>query len=104
MTDETTDRPNGPPVWNIDGTALGDKFKEHLAKSKPDPEPAAPDVVPLDDALIRLLEEYRLQAESIGAQQNGALMLFVRQRDLKGKWQLAQNRRELVRTPEGQQG
>jgi hypothetical protein len=98
----TSDNLNGPPVWNIDGTALGDKFKEHLGKSEP--APAAPDVVPLDEALITLLEEYRLQAESIGAQQNGALMLFVRQRDLKGRWQLAQNRRELVRTPEGSQG
>jgi hypothetical protein len=24
----------GPPVWNIEGTALGEKFKEHLAKTK----------------------------------------------------------------------
>lgn len=25
---------NYPPVWNIEGTALGEKFKEHLEKSK----------------------------------------------------------------------
>jgi hypothetical protein len=58
------------------------------------------DAFPLDDALIRLLEDYRLQAAVISAQESGALTLFVRQHDLKGKWQLAQDRRELVRTPE----
>jgi sulfur transfer complex TusBCD TusB component (DsrH family) len=60
------------------------------------------DVYLLDDAIVKLLEEYRLQASIVGAQESGALTLFVRQHDLKGRWQLAENRRELVRTPEGQ--
>jgi hypothetical protein len=58
------------------------------------------DIFPLDEAAVRLLEEYRLQAAVIASQEAGALTLFARQHELKGKWQLAQNRRELVRTPE----
>jgi uncharacterized protein (DUF362 family) len=61
------------------------------------PEAAAQDVFPLDDALIRLLEEHRMQIEVIGAQQRGALLLFIRQHNLKGNWSVAPNGRELIR-------
>jgi hypothetical protein len=70
--------------------------------TEPEVTTTSADVYPLDDAIVKLLEEYRLQAALTGAQESGALTLFARQHDLKGKWQLAQNRRELVRTPEGQ--
>jgi hypothetical protein len=58
---------------------------------------ASADAFPLDDAIVKLLEEYRLQAAMIAAQESGALTLFARQHDLQGRWQLAENRRELVR-------
>lgn len=65
--------------------------------TEPETTTTSADVYPLDDAIVKLLEEYRLQASIVGAQESGALTLFVRQHDLKGRWQLAENRRELVR-------
>lgn len=52
---------------------------------------------PLDDALIAMLGEIRLQMQTLQAQQQGALVLFVRQHKLQGNWQVAENGRELVK-------
>ena len=52
---------------------------------------------PLDEALITMLGEIRLQMQTLQAQQQGALVLFVRQHKLQGNWQVAENGRELVK-------
>ena len=62
---------------------------------------------PLDDAMIGLLEDFgkgfaqiEKQAAELNAQQQGALVLFLRQHELKGNWRLTESRRELVRETE----
>ena len=62
---------------------------------------------PLDDALTSLLDDFakgfaqiEKQASELNAQQQGALVLFLRQHELQGNWRLAENRRELVKATE----
>lgn len=50
---------------------------------------------PLDDATIKLLEEFRTQVMLMNAQQQGALVHFIRQHELKGEWRVAVSGREL---------
>lgn len=57
-----------------------------------------PDKCPLDDAFIAIIAECRQAAQAIEAQAQGALALFLRQQGLTGRWQIAPNGRELVRT------
>ena len=59
---------------------------------------------PLDDAAIALLSEYDEQerklmiaAESLNGARTGMLTLFLRQHGLNGNWNVAPNRRELVK-------
>lgn len=56
-----------------------------------------PDTYPLDDAFIALLTEFRQAAQAVEAQAQGALLLYIRQHGLAGRWQVAPNGRELVR-------
>lgn len=60
------------------------------------------DNFPLDDATIRLLDEYRQQVMLMNAQQQGALVHFIRQHGLQGEWRVAQSGRELEKV--SQQG
>ena len=59
---------------------------------------------PLDEATIELLAEIQTALDKqiliLNSQRQGALILFVRQQKLKGNWQVAENGRELVRTPD----
>jgi len=54
---------------------------------------------PLDDASIQMLAEIGQQIQTLNAQRQGALVLFIRQHKLEGNWQVAENGRELVRAP-----
>lgn len=61
---------------------------------------------PLDDAMISVLadvkrEQQRLQQEfgMLQAQRNGALVLFLRQHELKGDWDVSEDGRELIQKP-----
>ena len=52
---------------------------------------------PLDDAAIESLAELDQQERSIGVARQAILSYFLRQQRMTGNWQLAPNRRELVR-------
>lgn len=59
---------------------------------------------PMDEALISLLgdivkarEQLQKQADMLGAQEQGALVLFIRQHKLTGNWEVAPNGRELAK-------
>ena len=54
---------------------------------------------PLDDALIQMMTEINGQMQTLNAQRQGALVLFIRQHKLQGNWQVAENGRELVKAP-----
>lgn len=63
-----------------------------------------PEIYPLDDALIAYLNEGQRELETLKARaqqvewmMNGALQYFARIHGLEGPWQLAANKRELVR-------
>ena len=60
-------------------------------------EEAEPEIVPMDDAFIDIVLECRRAAQTIEAQAQGALILFLRQHDLKGEWRIAESGRELIR-------
>jgi hypothetical protein len=53
---------------------------------------------PLDDAAIDSLAELDQQERNINVARQAILSYFLRQQKLTGNWQLAQNRRELVKT------
>jgi hypothetical protein len=55
---------------------------------------------PLDDAAIEILAELDQQARALDVSRNAVLSYFARQHKLAGRWQLAENRRELVRSSE----
>lgn len=57
----------------------------------------AVDNFPLDDAAIESLAELDKQTNDIAVARNAILSYFLRQHKLTGNWQLAMNRRELVR-------
>jgi hypothetical protein len=59
-----------------------------------------PELFPLDEAAITLLADIRNQMRMLEAQSQGALVLFIRQHNLKGNWQMSENGRELVKTPQ----
>ena len=63
-------------------------------------EQDAPEVYPLDDAAISLLADLKTNINTLNAQWNGALVLFIRQHKLTGNWDVAPNGRELVRAQE----
>jgi hypothetical protein len=55
------------------------------------------DVFPLDDAALESLAQFDQQEQQIMGARIGVLTLFTRIHKLQGNWQLAQNRRELVK-------
>jgi hypothetical protein len=55
---------------------------------------------PLDEAAIKMLADLAAQANNIVVARNAVLTYFLLQHELTGKWQLAENNRELVRTPD----
>ena len=55
------------------------------------------ETLPLDDAMISVLQETGRQLERLQALQVGALMLFLRQQGLQGNWRIAENGKEIVR-------
>jgi hypothetical protein len=57
---------------------------------------------PLDEALITMLGEINQQMQTLQAQRQGALVLFIRQQKLEGNWQVAENGKELVKAPPAQ--
>lgn len=63
------------------------------------PGAEAPEAFPLDDAAIESLAELDTQERNIGVARTAILSYFLRQHKLKGNWALAENRRELVKTP-----
>jgi hypothetical protein len=60
-------------------------------------EAAAQDTFPLDDAAIGIIAEIHQQMEPLQLQLQTVLGYFARQHKLKGKWQLAPNRKELIK-------
>lgn len=58
------------------------------------------DLFPLDEAAITLLADIKSQMRMLDAQWQGALVLFIRQHNLKGNWQVSENGRELVKAPD----
>ena len=63
-----------------------------------------PEIYPLDDAAVefiaeklREIETLKQHAQLLEAALNGALTYFARLHGLEGPWQLAANKRELVR-------
>ena len=70
-----------------------------LHESK-DGENAAADCFPLDEAAIALVAEGKRQIETIEANLQGALALYIRQRKLPGRWYVAENGKELRRVTE----
>jgi hypothetical protein len=56
-----------------------------------------PEILPLDDTMIGLLADLRQQLIALQASRNGALMLFLRQKNLTGTWRIADNDREIIR-------
>lgn len=56
-----------------------------------------PYVLPLDDTAIEMLAEIELQMRQLGAAQQGILNYFAKLHSLGDGWQLAPNRRELVK-------
>jgi hypothetical protein len=62
--------------------------------------PAVPNSYPLDEPAINMLADLAAQANNIVVARNAVLTYFLLQHKLKGKWQLAENNRELVQTPE----
>jgi hypothetical protein len=52
---------------------------------------------PLDDAAIATISELDEQEKGISIARNAILSYFLRVHSLTGNWQLAANRRELVR-------
>lgn len=68
---------------------------------------AEPENYPLDEAIIGLLadiakarDQLQRNADQLAAQEQGALVLFIRQHKLAGTWDVADNRRELTKRPE----
>ncbi len=57
----------------------------------------AQEAYPLDDAAISLLADLKANIDTLNAQWNGALVLFIRQHKLVGNWGVAPNGRELIR-------
>jgi hypothetical protein len=59
---------------------------------------------PLDDATIELLAEIKTAIDRQilvwQSQEQGALILFMKQQKLQGNWRVAANRRELERAPD----
>ena len=69
-------------------------------------EERSAEAYPLDDAAIGLLAEYDEQerklviaADCLNAARSAMLTLFLRQQSLTGNWEVAPNRRELVKKP-----
>jgi hypothetical protein len=60
---------------------------------------SSPDVFPLDEETASLLGEYAMRAMALDAERRGALTLFARRHRLQGNWQLAENGKDLVRSP-----
>jgi hypothetical protein len=57
---------------------------------------------PLDEASIQMLSEINSQIQTLNAQRQGALVLFIRQHKLQGNWQVAENGKELVKAQASQ--
>jgi hypothetical protein len=55
------------------------------------------DFFPLDEPFIALLNEVREQAKTLNLHIQGALLLYLRQHNLAGRWEIAENGRELRR-------
>lgn len=62
---------------------------------------------PMDDALIAVMSEVKTAmeqlvraAQDLELQRKGALILFIRQHNLQGNWNVAENGRELVKQPD----
>jgi len=60
-------------------------------------EAVAQDTFPLDDAAIEIISEIHQQMEPLNLQLQAVLSYFARQHKLQGKWQLAPNRKELIK-------
>jgi hypothetical protein len=56
-----------------------------------------PENFPLDDAAIEALAEYDQQERTINVARSAVLAYFLRQHKMTGEWQIAPNRKELVR-------
>lgn len=71
---------------------------EDIPRSAPEPKR-----VPLDDATIAMLQELQQAAQQqqafLEGQRQGALLLFMKQKGLTGKWGIAPNGRELIQEP-----
>lgn len=71
-----------------------------MEEQKQEPEPtvaAAPEVVPLDDAAIEAIAELDQRQLILNASLNAILNYFSRQHKLQGRWELSDNRKELVK-------
>ena len=55
---------------------------------------------PLDETVVAMLAEVQAQVGALNAQMQGALTLFMRQHGLQGSWRLAQNGKELEKSPQ----
>lgn len=55
------------------------------------------EIFPLDDAAVEMLAEIDQQERACGVARQSVLNYFARQNKLGDGWQLAPNRRELVR-------
>ena len=73
------------------------------------PEQAEPELFPLDEAACQMVAELDEQEKQIQQNltqiqtaRNAILAYFLRTHKLAGNWQVAANRRELVRQPEPQ--
>ena len=65
--------------------------------------PAETEIFPLDDAAIESLAELDQQDKLTHSARLGILGYFLKVHKLQGNWQLAPNRRELVRSAQQQQ-
>jgi hypothetical protein len=56
-----------------------------------------PETYPLSEEMIQLLSEIDAEMQRLAQQGQGALLLFLRQHKLEGMWNIAENKREVVK-------
>lgn len=74
------------------------EFNQNTPQPQPQVEPPdAEDTFPLDEDTLALMSDYDQQQMILNSRREGTLLLFLKQHDLKGNWQMAQNGKELVK-------
>lgn len=68
-----------------------------MENQEPVQEAVEQETFPLDDAAIEMLADYDQQEVGLNTARNALLSYFARQHKLQGKWQLATNRKELIK-------